>query len=184
MRDVPRPQGRVVRGRHRMDPLLPQPVRPSLRRTRSGCATTSAASCRARSSASTRWRATSRDPVRAQDPPRHRHRHHRLGVRLPALRLPLARRARARAGRARRGRRAGRRDRPRSPGATPAATSGGTRSPCCPARRRPWARSAPCHPTSTRPPCRGPSGASATSSDRRADRSILRLGPPGAVRSR
>ena len=39
------------------------------------------------------------DPGLAEGAPRHRHRHHRLGVRLPALRLDLARRARGRAAR-------------------------------------------------------------------------------------
>ena len=41
------------------------------------------------------------DPSRLEGAPRHRHRHHRLGVRLPALRLDLARRARSGAGGAR-----------------------------------------------------------------------------------
>ena len=56
---LPRPQGRPVRGRHRLDPLLLRPHRPPLRRTRSGCTATSAASCPPRSSATTSWPATS-----------------------------------------------------------------------------------------------------------------------------
>ena len=48
---------------------------------------------------------------RAQGPRRHRHRHHRLGVRLPALRFDLPRRARVRARRAGRRRVHRRRDR-------------------------------------------------------------------------
>ena len=51
------------------------------------------------------------DPTVAQAAPRHRHRHHRLGVRLPALRLDLARRARVGPRRARPRRRHRRRDR-------------------------------------------------------------------------
>ena len=52
---VPRPAGRAVRGRHRLDPVLLRPDRPPLREPDAGCtaATTSAASCRPRCSAST-----------------------------------------------------------------------------------------------------------------------------------
>ena len=58
---VPRPQGRAVRGRHRVDPLLPRPRSTATSRTRRGSttATTSAASCRPRCSASTSSPATS-----------------------------------------------------------------------------------------------------------------------------
>ena len=55
---LPRPQGRVVGGRHRLDPLLPRPLRPSLRQPAVAAVTTSATSCRATSSASTRSRVT------------------------------------------------------------------------------------------------------------------------------
>ena len=55
---VSRPQGGVVRGRHRLDPVLPRPLRPALHEPAVAAATTSATSCRATSSATTRSRAT------------------------------------------------------------------------------------------------------------------------------
>ena len=58
---VPGAEGRLLRGRHRVDPVLPRPLRPSLHQP--GVAArrgpTSAASCRARCSASTPSPATS-----------------------------------------------------------------------------------------------------------------------------
>ena len=56
---VPGPEDRLVRGRHRLDPVLPGPLRPALHQPALARATTSAASCPATSSASTRWPATS-----------------------------------------------------------------------------------------------------------------------------
>ena len=128
--ELPRPQGGVVGGRDRLDPLLPQPLRPPLHEPALAAATTSATSCRATSSASTRWPATS-PTRRAEDPRRHRHRHHRLGVRLPPLRLasgptppsscwPSWRRPGAPTRRS-----------TRSRGRTPAGSSAGTRSSTC-----------------------------------------------------
>ena len=58
---VPRPEGRALRGRDRLDPVLLRPRSTATSRTRRGCttATTSAASCRPRCSASTSSPATS-----------------------------------------------------------------------------------------------------------------------------
>ena len=61
LRQFPDLQGRAVRGRHRLDPVLLRPHRPPLREpgVARTAATTSAASCRPRSSASTSSPATS-----------------------------------------------------------------------------------------------------------------------------
>ena len=61
LRALPGSQGRPVRGRHRVDPVLLRPHRPPRPRTRSGCttATTSAASSPPRCSGSTSSPATS-----------------------------------------------------------------------------------------------------------------------------
>ena len=84
---------RVVRSRHRLDPVLPRSLRPSLREP-------AVAGSRLRRQDAERHlprplaRVLRHRPDRAQGASRHRHGHHRLGVRLPALRLDLARRAR------------------------------------------------------------------------------------------
>ena len=124
---LPRPEGRVLRGRHRLDPVLPRPQRPALHEPE-------VAAPRLRRQAAERGvpRALAgllrhRQDV-AEAAPRDRHRHHRLGVRLPALRLHLARRPRAGAGRARTPRAPTTPRSTRSPGRTPAGSSAGTRS--------------------------------------------------------
>ena len=103
-------------------------------------------------------------PVRPAAAGPHRHRHHRLGVRLPPHRHDVARVARVRLeGAPGRGLHATRRS-TRSPGRTPAGSSTGTPSPTPRGRTRP---SAPCgpgpsRPTSTSPACPAPSGRSRT----------------------
>ena len=93
---LPRPQGRVVGSRDRLDPVLPRPLRPSLHEP-------AVARARLRRQDAERHlprplaRVLRDRSRRAQGASRHRDRHHRLGVRLPALRLDLARRARGRA---------------------------------------------------------------------------------------
>ena len=57
--EVPDPQGRLLRGRHRLDPVLPRAGRPPRAEPEVAAATTSAASCPRRSSASTSWPASS-----------------------------------------------------------------------------------------------------------------------------
>ena len=88
-----RPQGRVVGSGHRLDPVLPRSLRPSLREP-------AVVGSRLRRQDAERHlprplaRVLRERSGRAQGAPRHRHGHHRLGVRLPALRLDLARRTR------------------------------------------------------------------------------------------
>ena len=56
---LPGSEVRVLRGRHRLDPVLPRPQRPALHQPEVAAAATSATSCPATCSASTRWPATS-----------------------------------------------------------------------------------------------------------------------------
>ena len=137
---VPRPEDRLVGGRHRLDPVLPGPLRPALHQP-------AVARARLRRQAPQRHLPGAlagllrHRPDGAEGPPRHRRGHHRVGVRLPPLGLDLAQRAGVRA------RGDGRR--PASPttrctrscGRTPPGSSASTRSRTSP-RRTP--RSAPC----------------------------------------
>ena len=96
---VPRPQGGAVRGRHRLDPLLLRPHRPPLREP--GVA---ARRRRLRRQAAVRGvprahpRLLHHRPVGPAAARPHRHRHHRLGVRLPPHRHDVAGVARVRLG--------------------------------------------------------------------------------------
>ena len=98
---VPRPQGGAVGGRDRLDPLLLRPHRPS--RPEPDLA---ARRRRLRRQAAVGGvprphpRLLHHRPVGPAPARPHRHRHHRLGVRLPPHRHHLARVARARVGRA------------------------------------------------------------------------------------
>ena len=158
---LPRPQGRVVGGRDRLDPLLPRPLRPALHQPavarprlrrqaaerhlpralarllrhrpdrRSRCATTSA-------STSSPGSATTRTPTRSgPTPPRSCS----PSSTTPARPTPTSTRSRGR---------------------TPAGTSATTRSSTSPRGRDGRQRCGRCRPTSTRRPGRAPSGASAT----------------------
>ena len=106
---VPRHPHRPVRGRHRLDPLLPRPPRPHLRHAppvdRPGLRRPDPERGVPRALPHLLHRRSDRH----QAARRHRHRQHRLGVRLPALGLVVARGARGagRGGRRRARRRAG-----------------------------------------------------------------------------
>ena len=127
---VPRPAGGALRGRDRLDPLLLRPDRPALPEPGAGCTTTttSAGSCRPRCSASTSWPATSptrpgcccatgsastTSPGSATTPTPTRPGPSRPSSPGGSSRTPAAPTRRS----------------TRSPGRTPAASSGGTRSP-------------------------------------------------------
>ena len=88
---VPEPARRVVRGRHRLDPLLPRSPRPHLRHAprvdRPGLRRPHAVGRVPRAHP----HVLHRRPDRAQAPRRHRRRQHVLGAGLPALRLVVAR---------------------------------------------------------------------------------------------
>ena len=148
---LPRPPDRPVRGRHRLDPLLPRPPRPHLRHAppvdRAGLR---------RPAAERRVPAPLPDLLHLRPRGREaagddRHRQHRLGVRLPAQRLVVARRprgARRRAGRRRRARRRGGQDHPRERHAVVLVRP--VRAP----RPASSARSAPCAPRPATGTCR------------------------------
>ena len=91
LQEVPRHPLRALRGRHRLDPLLPRPPRPHLRHAppvdRPGLRRPHAERRVPRALPHLLHRRPGRRPAA----PRHRHRQHRLGVRLPALRLVVAR---------------------------------------------------------------------------------------------
>ena len=147
---VPRAQGGVLRGRHRLAAVLPRPLRPALHQpgvaARRGRLRRQAAE---RGVPRARPRLLRHRPDVARSAQRDRHRHHRLGVRLPALRLDLARRPREDARRAERRRRDRRGDRQDHAGRTPAASSTGIRSRRGAARSTRSARCVPVRPTST-----------------------------------
>ncbi len=89
---LPRPEGRAVRGRHRLDPVLLRSHRPPLHRTRRGCTTAGLrrASCPSEVFREHILACYITDPSGLMLRDRHRHRHHRVGVRLPAHRHDVA----------------------------------------------------------------------------------------------
>ena len=95
LRKFPDLKRRAVRGRHRLDPVLPRAPRLHLRAaTTRGPARTSATSCRARCSASASSPASSTTRSASTAASTLGIDHDHVGVRLPALRLDLAERAR------------------------------------------------------------------------------------------
>ena len=92
--EVPRPEGRAVRGRHRLDPVLPRahrlPVRPPSLVDRAGLRRPAAE----RGLQRARPDVLHRRPVRHGQPRLPQHGQRDVGVRLPALRLDVAVRAR------------------------------------------------------------------------------------------
>ena len=101
---IPRPEVRVLRGRHRLDPVLPGSQRPPLHQPEVAAPRLRRQATQRRVPRTLTGVLRHRQDV-AEAAPRDRHRHHRLGMRLPALRLLLARRPRAGAGRTERRRR-------------------------------------------------------------------------------
>ena len=160
--EVPRPAGRALRGRHRVDPLLPRPRRPPLQEPDVDRQQLRRGQAAVRRVPRARPGLLHHRPVGAEAAPRDRHRHHRLGVRLPPHRHHVARVARAASGRSSRTPAAATRRSTRSRGRTPAGSSTGTRSPTRRRSRRRSGRCARWPPTSTRPACPATSGASAT----------------------
>ncbi len=105
---LPGPEVRLLRGRHRLDPVLSGPQRPALHQPEVAAPRLRRQAAQRRVPRAFAGLLRHRQDV-AEAAPRDRHRHHRLGVRLPALGLLLARRARAGAGRTERRRRRRRR---------------------------------------------------------------------------
>ena len=148
MRNYPGSEVRVLRGRHRLDPVLSGSQRPALHQPEVAAPRLRRQAAQRRVPRALAGLLCHRQDV-AEAAARDRHRHHRLGVRLPALGLLLARRARAGACRAeRRGRRRQRHQQDHL-GRTPAGSSAGIRSPARPRSRRTSVRCAPRRPTST-----------------------------------
>ena len=167
-KEFPDLQRRALRGRHRLDPVLPRPARPHLRHAprvdRPGLRRPPAVRRVPRALP----HVLHRRPDRARAPRRHRHRQHLLGAGLPALRLVVAERARgARDGR-RALRRARRRARTRSRTRTRCAGTASTRSRTGRASSAPSARCAPRLPVTT---CRSTRWTRAGTRTRRRSRS-------------
>ena len=136
---LPRPQGRPVRGRDRLDPLLLRPDRPALHEPGVAARRLRRQAARPRCSATTSWPATSPTPracccgtasASTTSPGS-------ATTRTPTRRGPSrpsspGRSSRTPGARTRRS--------TRSPGRTPAASTAGTPSPTRPGSRRRWAR--------------------------------------------
>ena len=125
---IPRPEVRLLRGRHRLDPVLPGSQRPALHQPEVAAPRLRRQAAQRRVPRTLPGLLRHRQDV-AEAAPRDRHRHHRLGMRLPPLRLLLARRPRAGAGRTERRRRRRQRHQQDHLARTPATSSAGIRSP-------------------------------------------------------
>ena len=120
-KEYPDAQGRALRGRHRLDPVLPRPPRPHLRHApRVDGPGLRRGPHAVRRVPRAHPHVLHRRPGRARAPRRDRHRQHLLGAGLPALRLVVAERARG-----------ARRDGgARTPCPTPSSTRSPTRTRC------------------------------------------------------
>ncbi len=101
---LPRPQVRLLRGRNRLDPFLSGSQRPALHQPEVAAPRLRLSTTQRRVPRALAGLLRHRQDL-AEAASRDRHRHHRLGMRLPALRLLLAGRPRAGDGRAARRRR-------------------------------------------------------------------------------
>ena len=140
--EVPGPEGRAVRGRHRLDPVLPRAhrLRPPPPPPLDPARLPERQEAQRRLPRAHRHLLHRRRRGRAESRP-DRHRQHHLGVRLPALRLDLARGAREAV--AVPGRVCPTTRSTRSPGRTPPGTSSTTPSSTFRRSSAPWARCAP-----------------------------------------